>query len=684
MKVCCPLLVTLWLCLATLSSSSERCDDWGVDTMKQIQVYDGEPARIKCPLFEAFLKYNYSTAHSAGLTLIWYWIGQDRDLEEPINFRLPDNRISKEKDTLWFRPALLNDTGNYTCMLRNTTYCSKVAFPLEVVQKDQTSCVSQSIKPTEELFYLEHTNEKIICPDIDGFYPPSVTPTVNWYRNCVLVKGFHDRYPEGPTLIIGIVRNVYKGNYTCIVSYKENGRTYNLTRTIRMKVVGSPAKAMPPQFSSPNKKITYELEAGADLVLPCEVYFTFLKDSQTEVWWTVDGKNTDDITDMKIKVSESVSILELGHKDITRTLTISKVTPKDLKRNYTCHARNTRGEVHQTAMVGMKVLAPRYTVELACGLGATVLLVVILIVVYHVYWLEMVLFYRAHFGTDEAILDGKEYDIYVSYARNAEEEEFVLLTLRGVLENEFGYKLCIFDRDSLPGGNTTEAVFDFIQRSRRMIVVLSPNYLTEKSISLLEFKLGIVCQNAISTKLIVVEYRPLQVTHPGILQLKESVSFMTWDGDKSKPPSSKFWKALRLALPLRSLSSSSGWNESCSSQSDISLDHVQRRRSRLKGQLEPQSSRMGAAAQSGVAPAPRSKTKHRAKPFMPCQCCVTYCDNGDKLRQKSRAVPKSKWETHLCKPVSGGNRLEPPAAQLSALALCQYPDLSNSNDFCVL
>ncbi|XP_048719855.2 interleukin-1 receptor accessory protein isoform X2 [Caretta caretta] len=652
--------------------------------MKQIQVYDGEPARIKCPLFEAFLKYNYSTAHSAGLTLIWYWIGQDRDLEEPINFRLPDNRISKEKDTLWFRPALLNDTGNYTCMLRNTTYCSKVAFPLEVVQKDQTSCVSQSIKPTEELFYLEHTNEKIICPDIDGFYPPSVTPTVNWYRNCVLVKGFHDRYPEGPALIIGIVRSVYKGNYTCIVSYTDNGRTYSLTRTIRMKVVGSPAKAMPPQFSSPNEKIIYELEAGADLVLPCEVYFTFLKDSQTEVWWTVDGKNTDDITDMKIKVSESVSTTELGHKDITRTLTISKVTPEDLKRNYTCHARNTRGEVHQTAMVGMKVLAPRYTVELACGLGATVLLVVILIVVYHVYWLEMVLFYRAHFGTDEAILDGKEYDIYVSYARNAEEEEFVLLTLRGVLENEFGYKLCIFDRDSLPGGNTTEAVFDFIQRSRRMIVVLSPDYLTEKSISLLEFKLGIVCQNAISTKLIVVEYRPLQVTHPGILQLKESVSFVTWDGDKSKPSGSKFWKTLHLALPLRSLSSSSGWNESCSSQSDISLDHVQRRRSRLKGQLEPQSSRMGAAAQSGVAPAPRSKTKHRAKPFMPCQCCVTYCDNGDKLKQKSRAVLKSKWETHLCKPVSGGNRLEPPAAQLSALALCQYPDLSNNNDFCVL
>ncbi|NXY16880.1 IL1AP protein, partial [Atrichornis clamosus] len=161
--------------------AAERCDDWGVDTMKQIQIYDGEPAKIKCPLFETFLKYNYSTAHSAGLTLIWYRIAQDRDLEEPINYRLPDNHISKDKDTLWFWPALLNDTGNYTCMLRNTTYCSKVAFPLEVVPKDQHSCVSHAIKPTEEMFYLEHTNQKITCPDIDGFYPPSVTPTVKWY-----------------------------------------------------------------------------------------------------------------------------------------------------------------------------------------------------------------------------------------------------------------------------------------------------------------------------------------------------------------------------------------------------------------------------------------------------------------------------------------------------------------------
>ncbi|KAM6260466.1 interleukin-1 receptor accessory protein isoform 2-T5 [Spheniscus humboldti] len=693
MKMVGALLVTLWLCMVTLSSGSERCDDWGVDTMKQIQIYDGEPAKIKCPLFETFLKYNYSTAHSAGLTLIWYRIGQDRDLEEPINFRLPDNHISKEKDTLWFWPALLNDTGNYTCMLRNTTYCSKVAFPLEVVPKDQHSCVSHSIKPTEEMFYLEHANEKIICPDIDGFYPASVTPTVKWYLNCNLVNGFYERYPQGPRLVIGIVRSVYKGNYTCIVTFKDHGRTYNLTRTIKMKVVGSPNKALPPQFTSPNENVVYELEAGNDLVLSCEVFFTFLKDSRTEVWWTIDGKNTDDIMDPKIKVTQSEITRDFEDKTVIRTLTVAKATPEDLKRNYTCYARNAKGEDHSQAIVRMKVVAPKYTVELACGLGATILLVVVLIVVYHVYWLEMVLFYRAHFGTDETILDGKEYDVYVSYARNAEEEEFVLLTLRGVLENEFGYKLCIFDRDSLPGGNTTEAVFDFIQRSRRMIVVLSPDYLTEKSISLLEFKLGIMCQNAIATKLIVVEYRPLQCTHPSILQLKESVSFVTWKGEKSKHSGSQFWKALRLALPLRSLSAGTGWNESCSSQSDISLDPVQRRRSRLKGQPDLRGAITGTFAPGGTVPVPESKAKHRAKHFLTCRCCGTYCSGSSRLKRKHRAVAEPKWDTHLCKPglgrptvqgVQGRSRPEPPPAQDPALALCHYSDLSNNNDFYVL
>lgn len=53
--------------------------------------------------------------------------------------------------------------------------------------------------------------------------------------------------------------------------------------------------------------------------------------------------------------------------------------------------------------------------------------------------------------------DGKEYDAFVSYLKDCvspteEEREFALTILPMVLEENFGYKLCICERDIAPGG----------------------------------------------------------------------------------------------------------------------------------------------------------------------------------------------------------------------------------------
>lgn len=660
--------------------------------MKLTQAYNGEPVRIRCPLFEDYLKHNYSTAHSAGLTLMWYFTAQGKDLEEPINIRLPDNRISKDKDILWFRPAVLNDTGNYTCMLRNTTFCSKVAFPLEVFKKDQNSCVSTAKASEEKLLELGDKHH-LTCPDTQGYFPANITSTVKWYMNCEVVDKFFDRVVKGPDLIFLTMSLPFEGNYTCIVTYEDSGRIYNLTRTMRIKAIASSANAKPPAMYIPNDKLSYSFAVGEDMELTCEVYFSYVQNSSNEIWWTVHG-NRKDIADPNVTKSVKLDETNPGAETIIEKLYIKNITPDDLKHNYTCSAKNRLGSVSRQALVKEKVGTPRYITELACGLGATVFLVICFIVVYHVYWLELVLFYRAHFGTDETIGDGKEYDVYVSYARNAEEEEFVLVTLRGVLENEFGYKLCIFDRDSLPGGNTVEAVFEFIQRSRRMIVVLSPDYLTDKSISMLEFKLGIVCQNALCTNLIIVEYKPLHGTHTTISKLKESIPCVRWEGESSRRSSSRFWKALRLVLPLRSLNTRSSWNESCSSQSDISLDQIQKKKRRLKGTSPVQSSK--ASNKENKASLGTVKVKNGPKAGKACQCCVTYCESDNKLRNKCKAGAKPKWETHLCKPLTYGNKTHwvpngtvsqqtPAPAPVALFSLQQYTDLSNNNsDFYVL
>ena len=41
------------------------------------------------------------------------------------------------------------------------------------------------------------------------------------------------------------------------------------------------------------------------------------------------------------------------------------------------------------------------SVELGCGLGGTMMLMLVLFLVYHVFWLELLLLYRSWFGTDE-------------------------------------------------------------------------------------------------------------------------------------------------------------------------------------------------------------------------------------------------------------------------------------------
>ncbi|XP_018431917.1 PREDICTED: interleukin-1 receptor accessory protein [Nanorana parkeri] len=549
------LLTCLFVLTFPRDCFSERCDDWGVDTGKLTQTYDGEPVRIGCPLFEDYLKHNYSTAHSAGLTLMWYFTAQGKDLEEPINIRLPDNRISKDKDILWFRPAVLNDTGNYTCMLRNTTFCSKVAFPMEVFRKDQNACVSTAKASEEKLLPLGERHY-MTCPDTYGYYPANVTPTVKWYMNCDLVNGFVDRDLKGPDLIFLSMSLQYQGNYTCIVTYEDSGRIYNLTRTMHVKAVASSLYAMPPKMHFPNDKVNYTFAPGEDMQLPCKVDFSYVQNSSNEIWWTINGKRKEDINDPRIDHTRSVELDEQnpGAETITETLHIKKIIPDELQQNYTCSAKNLLGSVSRQALVNEKVGPPRYITELACGLGATLFLVICFIVVYHVYWLEMVLFYRAQFGTDETIGDGKEYDVYVSYARNAEEEEFVLVTLRGVLENEFGYKLCIFDRDSLPGGIITDETLSFIKKSRRLLVVISPSYVHQGTQALLELKAGL--QNMASKgniRLVLVQYKAIKNKQKvKELKLAQSVlSVIKWKGEKSKQPGSRFWKELHVGLPVK-------------------------------------------------------------------------------------------------------------------------------------
>ncbi|GAB0178419.1 interleukin-1 receptor accessory protein-like 1 [Grus japonensis] len=94
--------------------AADGCTDWSVD-YKKYQVLVGEPVRIKCALFYGYIRANYSLAQSAGLSLMWYKSSGPGDFEEPIAF--DGTRMSKEEDSIWFRPTVVQDSGLYACVI---------------------------------------------------------------------------------------------------------------------------------------------------------------------------------------------------------------------------------------------------------------------------------------------------------------------------------------------------------------------------------------------------------------------------------------------------------------------------------------------------------------------------------------------------------------------------------------
>ncbi|TFK15288.1 FAM122A-like protein [Platysternon megacephalum] len=153
----------------------DGCIDWSVD-LKTYMALAGEPVRVKCALFYSYIRTNYSMAQSTGLRLMWY--KNKGDLEEPIIFS--EVRMSKDEDSIWFHSAELQDSGFYTCVLRNSTYCMKVSMSLTVAENESGLCYNSQIRYLEK---SEVMKRKIIsCPDIEDYKTSNQEPEVVWYK----------------------------------------------------------------------------------------------------------------------------------------------------------------------------------------------------------------------------------------------------------------------------------------------------------------------------------------------------------------------------------------------------------------------------------------------------------------------------------------------------------------------
>ncbi|XP_032928474.1 X-linked interleukin-1 receptor accessory protein-like 2 isoform X2 [Catharus ustulatus] len=519
-------VVSMNLKLVSKRNSVDGCIDWSVD-LKTYMALAGEPVRVKCALFYSYIRTNYSMAQSTGLRLMWY--KNKGDLEEPIIFS--EVRMSKDEDSIWFHSVELQDSGFYTCVLRNSTYCMKVSMSLTVAENESGLCYNSKIRYLEK---SEVTKRKTIsCPDIEDYKTAGQEPDVVWYKECQPKMWRSVVIQKGNTLLIQEVQEEDGGNYTCELKFE--GKL--IRRTVEFKVTGNP------------------------LTVACKAFFGFSGESGPMIYWMKGEKFIEEL-EGHIREGEVRLLREhLGEKEVELTLIFDAVEEADLA-NYTCHVENRNGRKHASVLLRKKDLI--YKIELAGGLGAILLLLILLVTIYKCYNIELMLFYRQNFGGDEAADDNKEYDAYLSYTKvdpdaldrdNNEEEQFALEILPDVLEKHYGYKLFIPDRDLIPSGTYIEDLTRCVEQSRRLIIVLTPDYVLRRGWSIFEMENRL--HNMLVSgeiKVILIECTELKgkVNYHEVESLKHTIKLLSvvkWKGPKSSKLNSKFWKRLVFEMP---------------------------------------------------------------------------------------------------------------------------------------
>ncbi|OBS77171.1 hypothetical protein A6R68_16378 [Neotoma lepida] len=434
----------------------DGCIDWSVD-LKTYMALAGEPVRVKCALFYSYIRTNYSMAQSTGLRLMWY--KNKGDLEEPIIFS--EVRMSKEEDSIWFHSAEAQDSGFYTCVLRNSTYCMKVSMSLTVAENESGLCYNSRIRYLEK---SEVTKRKeISCPDMDDFKKSDQEPDVVWYKQTPLSSGTEPANADWDQETVEHKRQesivlVPSSLLLLDIKTEKNEKIQSFSRSIWFDAKFSFQDASDHLLSARERKWGKEIKRkkGKPLNIPCKAFFGFSGESGPMIYWMKGEKFIEELAG-HIREGEIRLLKEhLGEKEVELTLIFDSVVEADLA-NYTCHVENRNGRKHASVLLRKKDLI--YKIELAGGLGAIFLLVILLVVVYKCYNIELMLFYRQRFG------DNKEYDAYLSYTKvdqdtldcdNTEEEQFALEILPDVLEKHYGYKLFIPERDLIPSGKLAD------------------------------------------------------------------------------------------------------------------------------------------------------------------------------------------------------------------------------------
>ncbi|NXO58884.1 IL1R1 protein, partial [Aramus guarauna] len=526
----------------------EKCDAYDV-MLRQTLVPDGQPLAIKCSLEKGLKSEDYN--------LTWYKVGNQTAVP-----RDKLSRIHQQKNLIWFLPAMLEDSGDYECVIRNLTSCRKMCTKVTVFERIDSLCLNEKFAVEEVIFTL--SSAKVVCPHLDYFRNEKNIQPVHWYKDCQLLEGKRFAFSYSDLIIFNVtVRD--QGNYTCETTYTYNGKQYNISRDVSLTVEVSPPKK-PPEISYPRNN-SIEVELGSQVTVDCN---TTGADGY-EVFWTGNGVYIDVFYVSRIFASPYEEETSYDGRPMHSVkLIISEVNSEDYEQPFVCQASNAFGQV--ASYIILKHRVPDIQRWLTGGLLSFLILTFITLIIYKIFKIDLVLWYRnsacAFTSKEETfvfVLDGKIYDAYVLYTKGSRGrsfyrlETFVRRILPHVLEQQCGYNLFILGRDDSPGEAVVSVADETVKQSRRLMIILGSE---ASSCCLLEdtSEQQLAMYNALirdGIQVILIEMDETQdyTSMPeSIKYIKQKHGAIQWKGDfseKSCSANTRFWKYVRYQMPSR-------------------------------------------------------------------------------------------------------------------------------------
>ncbi|NWV08114.1 I18RA protein, partial [Ptilonorhynchus violaceus] len=511
---------------------------------------NGEEFVLQCDLPDRDATNIYNNSLLNQHKAKWFWHQKGKETLKALK---ENSNLAFQGDALWFKPVRDSASGTYICWIWGKIPCLKIV--LDVQTKKAAKCSGYD---TNMLYLLAGSGNSITCPGTKC-YRHIKKPDVKWYKDGQQIKHRKSRPSlklKHNEIHLNPTYDKDAGIYVCDYTLYDNTTKWTMRTAVTVEVTAK-TTIHPPNLLYPNGVVILEAELGKPLELKCHVQFGFETVSPMRVTWK---RNNEENINEKLNQETSVYPKGLKGHTILHVATLKEVTEKDLRSNFTCFAENSVGNA--TAVIQLKRKQRVLFSYVLCSAISTLFAFVLCTAFIYQHWIEIVLMYRSYLAQNKSTEDGKEFDAFVSYAKPdssesdstlISEEKFALELLPDMLENKYGYKLCILERDILPGGAYTDEVVTAIKQSRRVIIILSPTYVSGPSI----FELQAAVKCALEDKriqLVLIKFQDFQepeMLPPVVKKALRILPIVTWKSSISAAPDKKFWKYMRYHMPVK-------------------------------------------------------------------------------------------------------------------------------------